>query len=251
MELDERLTDIQDSGPPTHVAIIPDGNGRWAKKRDLERIQGHKQGVEVSERIIEFVSNNLSTEFLTLYTFSTENWARPQGEVEFLMQLLQNFLQKKTDKLVNNNIKLLFIGDIHELPDQTAREVTRAVRSTEENTGLKTIMALNYGGRQEILRATKKLAEKVSEGDLDPDEIDEKKFEERLYTKDVPDPDLLIRTSGEQRISNFLLWQLAYAEFWTTDTLWPDFTPEEFVNAIEDYQRRNRRFGGVKEGHSR
>ncbi|MFP3953666.1 MAG: isoprenyl transferase [Candidatus Bipolaricaulota bacterium] len=242
-----RIKRIKQGKVPEHVAIIPDGNGRWAKSHGYERSRGHKRGSEVAEDLIEFVSNELSIKFMTFYTFSTENWSRPGREVSFLMTLLKEFLQKKQFKFMENNVKLRVIGDLSKLPKKTSGIVQRTVNKTTKNDGLQLVMALNYGGRQEILRATRKIIEGVKEGKTRLSNLSEEMFRSQMFAPDIPDPDLLIRTSGEERISNFLLWQMAYTELWFTDTLWPAFAPENLLDAISEYQSRERRYGQVKD----
>jgi len=223
---------------PKHIAIIMDGNGRWAKKRMLPRIVGHTNGVKTVKKIVEF-TRKLNIEVLTLYAFSTENWQRPTDEVSGIMSLLKTYLKKETDNMLKNQISFRTIGDISKMSSDIQTELKNAVEKTKEMKGLILNVALNYGSRQEILRACKNLMEK---GIKNPTEQD---FSDNLYTEGLPDPDLLIRTSGEQRISNFLLWQIAYSEIYITDVLWPDFNEEEFLKAIVEYQKRDRRFGKV------
>ncbi|MEW6557038.1 MAG: isoprenyl transferase [Elusimicrobiota bacterium] len=223
---------------PKHIAIIMDGNGRWAKKRGLPRLAGHRAGVKAVEKIVK-TANELGISVLTLYAFSTENWLRPKNEIKGLFKVLKIFLQKKLPKLVKNNIRLKVIGDISKLPSDIVNDITKAVQLTSKNTGLILNIALNYGGRQEIVAAVNKIL--VS----DIKKIDEQMFEKYIYTEGLPDPDLIIRTSGENRISNFLIWQSAYSEFYTTDVLWPDFSKQDLISAIAEYQKRNRRFGGL------
>jgi len=249
MNLGERLNDILEDELPRHVAIIPDGNGRWAHKRGLERTEGHKRGTERAEDLIEFIAENLPIKYLTFYTFSTENWSRPDSEVRFLMSLLKDLLGKRGSKLLKNDVRLRIIGDVDGLPERTARVVRNTMKKTSTNEGLQLILALNYGGRREILSAAKKLAARVTSGELSVEEITEEAFESSLYTSGIPDPDLLIRTSGERRISNFMLWQLAYTEIWITEEFWPSFKPENFLQAISDFQQRERRFGRVDKGN--
>lgn len=249
MNLDERLDKILEGTIPSHVAIIPDGNGRWAHNRGLERTEGHRQGTKRAEDLIEFIAKKLPIDFLTFYTFSTENWSRPENEVKFLMTLLKELLGKRGGKLLKNDVRLRVIGDIDGLPDRTAKVVRKTVKKTSTNDGLRLILALNYGGRQEILTAVKELASRVTGGELPSEEITEKVFQSHLYTSGIPDPDLLIRTSGERRISNFMLWQLAYTEIWITEEFWPSFKPENFLEAISDFQQRERRYGQVDEGN--
>jgi len=229
---------------PRHVAIIMDGNGRWAKLREKPRVFGHRKGVERAKEASEFALE-VGIEVLSLYAFSTENWARPKEEVEFLMALLEDYLDKELPTMVENGIRFHPIGRIHELPESTQKKVLETARATEKNDKLILNLALNYGGRAELVDTIRSLAQKVLEGSLQPQEIQEKLVEEYLYTQGQPPPDLLIRTSGEYRISNFLLWQMAYTEFYFTPTLWPDFDRAEFLKALLDYQKRERRFGGV------
>jgi undecaprenyl diphosphate synthase len=249
MNLGKRLNEILEDELPRHVAIIPDGNGRWAHKRGLERTEGHKRGTERAEDLIEFIAQNLPIKYLTFYTFSTENWSRPDSEVRFLMSLLKDLLGERGSKLLKNDVRLRIIGDVDGLPERTARVVRNTVKKTSTNEGLQLILALNYGGRREILSAAKKMATRVTSGELSVEEITEEAFESSLYTSGIPDPDLLIRTSGERRISNFMLWQLAYTEIWITEEFWPSFKPENFLQAISDFQQRERRFGRVDKGN--
>ncbi|RKZ22609.1 isoprenyl transferase [bacterium] len=223
---------------PRHIAIIMDGNGRWARKRGLPRIFGHRAGVKAVRRTIK-ACIDLGVEYLTLYTFSKENWARPREEVEGLMFLLKEVIRKEIKELMDYNVKVRFIGRISELPDYVQEEIKFATEKTKNNTGLNLIIALNYGGRAEIVDAVKKMIEDGVK------EIDEDKFRKYLYAPDIPDPDLVIRTSGEMRISNFLLWEIAYSELWITKVLWPDFRKKHLMEAIESYNRRERRFGGL------
>ncbi len=229
---------------PRHIAIIMDGNGRWAKKRGLPRVFGHRQGAKTVERIV-MASAEIGVEVLTLYAFSTENWARPKREIKALMFLLGQFLDEKLAKLKKNNIKLRTIGNISELPEAVRKKLTRTIRETEKNSRLTLNLALNYGSRPEIIEAVKQISELVIAGKLAPVQIDEKVFSQLLYTAGIPDPDLLIRTSGESRLSNFLLWQISYTEIYVTRTLWPDFRKSDLLKAIADFQHRRRRFGGI------
>jgi len=229
---------------PRHIAIIMDGNGRWARKRGLPRIVGHKTGVESVREVIK-VASELGVEYLTLYTFSKENWKRPKEEVMGLMNLLKRLLRMEVEELNRNNVRIKAIGRLQDLPDEVLKELERARRLTENNDGLKLYLAISYGGRAEIVDAFKKALKKWEEGELTPDSIDEESFREFLYDPELPDPDLLIRTSGEMRVSNFMLWQIAYSEIYVTPTLWPDFRREELLKAIEDYSKRERRFGGI------
>jgi len=231
-------------GFPEHVALIMDGNGRWAKARGLPRTAGHQAGARAAERLIRFIGERLGLKYVTFYAFSTENWDRPPEEVDYLMDLLQQFVEDKLREFVESGVRLHVAGEIAGLPPRLAETVRRAVRETEEGARLNVTIALNYGSRQEIVRACKEIAKRVAEGHLSPADVAEETVRERLYVPELPDPDLIIRTSGEMRLSNFLLWQAAYAEFYFTDTLWPDFTPAEFVQAISGFQRRERRFGG-------
>jgi len=239
-----RLKQIQSAPLPRHVAIIMDGNGRWAKQLDKDRTFGHRQGVETARRIVEFCVSPLKLEALTLYAFSTENWLRPRREVDFLMELMQRFLREQVNRMVRQNVKLRVLGEIDKLPALLQQEIQRALNMSDKNTGLQLNIAVNYGGRQEILSATRHLAKRVWQGELALEDIDEAAFQSALYTQGLPDPDVVIRTA-EQRLSNFMLWQAAYAEFWTTTLPWPEFTVEEFLRAISDFQRRHRTFGGV------
>lgn len=237
---------IQPNRIPRHIAIIMDGNGRWAKKQGLARMFGHRQGVETVHRITEAAAE-LGVQYLTLYAFSTENWNRPKEEVDALMVLLVDTIAKETPTLMKNNIRLQTIGDLSRLPQVTYDKFMECIQQTSQNTGLTLIIALSYSARWEILQATQRMAQAVREGTLLPEDINEETFSNHLATTQVPDPDLLIRTSGELRISNFLLWQLAYSELYFTNCLWPDFTNEEFYQAIVDYQHRERRFGKTSE----
>lgn len=230
---------------PNHVAIIMDGNGRWAKRRGLPRTLGHRAGVETIREIVK-ASSNLGIKYLTLYAFSTENWKRPTEEVNTLMSLLLEFLRKEIMELHKNNVVVKAIGNISELPRQCIDELSRAYELTKNNKGLCLNLALNYGARDEIKKAMINIACEVKKGNISLDAINEKLISDYLYTRGIPDPDLLIRPSGEYRISNYLLWQIAYTEFWFSDIYWPDFKPIHLYSAILDYQSRDRRFGGVK-----
>ena len=231
---------------PRHVAIIMDGNGRWAKREGLARMFGHRKGVETVHRITEAVAE-LGIGYLTLYTFSTENWNRPKEEVDALMALLVDTIAKETPTLMKNNIRLETIGDLSRLPEQTRNKFIGCIQETSNNTGLSLVIALSYSARWEIIRATQMMAAAVQAGQLLVEDINEETISSFMTTRNMPDPDLLIRTSGELRISNFLLWQLAYSELYFTDCLWPEFTEEEFYHAIVDYQHRERRFGKTSE----
>lgn len=227
---------------PVHVAIVMDGNGRWAKMRGLPRTAGHRKGVEAVRRTLE-AARDLGIRYLTLFGFSSENWRRPQGEVNELMQLLRYYLRSEIAELHRNGIRLRVIGDRSRLAPDIVTLIANAEALTRDNDALHLTVALSYGGRYEITMAARRLAEEVRDGLLSVDEIDEARFATRLLTADIPDPDLMIRTSGEKRLSNFLLWQSAYAEFVFLDTLWPDFTRRDLENAIEEFHRRERRYG--------
>ena len=231
---------------PRHIAVIMDGNGRWARKRHLPRIAGHRAGIGAVRQAVKACAR-LGIPCLTLYAFSVENWKRPRTEVKLLMGLLREYLKKEIAELKQNNIRFSAIGRIESLPQSVQRDLNETVERTRSNTGLKLTLALNYGGRAELIDAVRSLATdlKGNEG-LDPESITEESFSRHLYTRDLPDPDLLIRTSGEMRLSNFLLWQVAYSEIWVTDILWPDFTERELLQAVIDFQRRERRYGGLR-----
>ena len=230
---------------PRHVAIILDGNGRWAKKRLLPRNAGHAAGSKNVEKICS-AAWNMGIEYLTMYAFSTENWSRPKDEVDALMKLLHNYLSDCLKTSRKNNMQVRVIGDISRLEPDLQERIVELERESAKNTGLHFQVALNYGSRDEIRRAVRKIADEVKEGKLQPEDIDESVIADHLDTHGIPDPDLMIRTSGEQRLSNYLLWQLAYSEFYFTDVLWPDFDKAELEKAVEFYQTRDRRFGGVK-----
>ena len=231
---------------PRHVAIIMDGNGRWAKKQGLARMYGHKQGVETVHRITETAAE-MGIQYLTLYTFSTENWNRPKEEVDALMTLLVDTIAKETPTLMKNNVRLLTIGDTERLPEGAKRKFEQCMEETSGNTGLRLVIALSYSARWEITNAMQEAVRKAQAGELKAEDVNEELVSSLMTTAGMPDPDLLIRTSGELRISNFLLWQLAYSELYFTDCLWPEFTEEEFCKAIVDYQHRERRFGKTSE----
>ena len=231
---------------PRHVAVIMDGNGRWAKKRGLTRVLGHRKGVEAVRQTVEAAAE-LGIEALTLYTFSTENWNRPKSEVDTLMNILVNSLTKELPTFQKNNVSLLTIGNIAKLPTEAQRKLKDTKAKTAANTGLKLTLALNYGSREEIMSMVKSISKKIVNNELREEEITEKVINNHLYTFTLPDVDFLIRTSGELRISNFLLWQIAYAELYFTDVLWPDFKKDDFYKAIIDYQNRERRFGKTSE----
>lgn len=230
---------------PHHVAIIMDGNGRWAKRRGLPRVAGHREGMNVVKKITREASQ-LGIKVLTLYAFSTENWKRPKDEVDFLMKLPEQFLSTFLPELIEENVQVRLMGDSKSLPKHTLNAVETAKNKTAHNTGMILNFALNYGSRYEMLEATKKLIEDAKAGIINTNEIDEETFSHYLFSNELPDPDLLIRTSGELRLSNFMLWQLAYTELWFTDIYWPDFKEDTLRQAISDFQKRGRRFGGVK-----
>src|SRR5262249_5981922 len=236
------LIQIAPERVPRHVAIIMDGNGRWAAQRSLPRVMGHRTGADAVRRTVETAAR-LGIECLTLYAFSTENWKRPRFEIRALMDLLTEFLRKELHSLKENNIQFRMLGRSEELHISVLEQIRKAELSTFQNTGLKLNIALNYGGRAEIVDAVKRVAREVAAGRLQPDEIDEELFHRNLYNNSLPDPDLLIRTSGEMRVSNFLLWQVAYAEIHVTETLWPEFGERDLLSALIEYQKRDRRYG--------
>ena len=244
MTRDELLNRVDKSKLPRHVAIIMDGNGRWASYRGLLRSAGHSAGVKTLKKILT-VAVNLELEALTVYAFSTENWKRPHSEVDFLLHLFSEYLEKEKREMHEKNVRLRFLGRINEFSTGIQNQVRDATELMKNNTGVKFNIAANYGGQDEILRATQKLSEKVAEGKVSSEQITAEIFERELDTRDLPPVDLLIRTGGDKRISNFLLWQTAYAELWFTDTSWPEFSPEEFITALNDFSKRDRRFGGV------
>lgn len=235
---------IQADKLPRHIAIIMDGNGRWAKRRLLPRTMGHRAGMGTLKEIVRACSD-LGVEVLTVYAFSTENWKRPWEEVDYLMKLLVEFMRKEINELHQNQVRIKVLGNYNNLPPDCQSEINDALLITKDNPGLLLNIALNYGSRQEILDAVKALAGKIAAGEIKADSISEATLSASLYTKDVPDPDLLIRTAGEMRISNFLLWQIAYTELWITECLWPDFTKDDLLQAVLDYQQRDRRYGGL------
>ena len=234
--------DLKQERLPRHVAVIMDGNGRWAKHRGMPRIMGHRRGVDVLKDLLR-CCRDWGIEALTAYAFSTENWGRPSEEVEFLMTLFERVLRQELREMIQENVRISFVGNLQALPQSLQDEIERSVTATQNNPGIRFTVATNYGGRQEILQACRTIAAQVQQGILQPDQIDEALFEQHLYTAGICDPDLLIRTSGEMRLSNFLLWQMAYAEIYVTDTLWPDFDRREFHQALSAYQQRERRFG--------
>ncbi len=229
---------------PVHVAFIMDGNGRWAKKRGLPRLAGHNSGTETLKNIVK-VSQRVGISYISFYAFSTENWKRPSEEVSGLMKLLVKYIRSEIEEIHSNNIKINVLGNIETLPEYARKEVVWAIEKTRENSGMNFNIALNYGGRDEILSAVKKISARVSNGEILLDQIDEKLFSDHLYTAGMPDPDLMIRTSGEQRLSNFMLWQMAYTEFIFESCYWPDFSEKVFMSALEKFKQRNRRFGSL------
>jgi undecaprenyl diphosphate synthase len=229
---------------PRHVAVIMDGNGRWARQRGLPRIEGHRAGAESVREIVR-VSGEAGIEYLTLYAFSVENWSRPKIEVTALMHLLEFYLKQEIPELNRNNVRLAAVGRLHELPQTAQRQLNKSIEALKKNTGLTLVLALSYGGRAEIVDAVRSIARDLKGGRIEVADIDEKVIAQHLYTHGIPDPDLLIRTSGEMRISNFLLWQISYAEIYVTDTHWPDFRKAAFLAALEEYSKRHRRFGRV------
>lgn len=230
---------------PRHIAIIMDGNGRWAKKRLMPRNMGHRAGMSTLKQVVR-ACDEIGVQVLTVYAFSTENWKRPVDEVDYLMKLLVEFMHKELSELHTNGVRINMLGSADTLPRDCQIEIESAVKLTRNNTGLIFNIALNYGSRHEIIEAVGRMSSALAAGELDVKDINEELFSSYLYTSGLPDPDLLIRTAGEMRISNFLLWQIAYTELWVTESLWPDFTREDLYHAIWDYQRRERRFGGLK-----
>jgi undecaprenyl diphosphate synthase len=229
---------------PKHVAVIMDGNGRWAKQHGLPRVEGHRRGADSAREIIR-TAGELGIKYLTLYAFSAENWNRPKDEVDALMKYLIHYLKTETPELNKNNVHLEVIGQIYRLPENVQEHLKKSIATLSKNNGLTLVMALSYGSRIEIVDAVRRISEEVKRGKLDPADINENVISDHLWTRNIPDPDLLIRTSGEMRVSNFLLWQISYAEMVITPTLWPDFRKPQFFAALEEYARRNRRFGGV------
>lgn len=242
--LQELPADLARERLPRHVAVIMDGNGRWAKQRGLPRIMGHRRGVDALKDILR-CCKDWGIQALTAYAFSTENWGRPIEEVDFLMTLFERVLRQELQEMMEENVQIRFVGNLNALPKSLRQEIERSMEQTQHNQGIQFTVATNYGGRQEIIQACREIATRVQQGLLKPEEIDESLFEQHLYTAGVCDLDLMIRTSGEMRISNFLLWQVAYAELYITDTLWPDFNRAEFHQALSNYQQRDRRFGKV------
>ncbi|GAA6616790.1 polyprenyl diphosphate synthase [Scytonema sp. NUACC26] len=243
-ELRNLPPDLKPEFLPKHVAVIMDGNGRWAKRQGLPRIMGHKRGVDALKDLLR-CCKDWGIQALTAYAFSTENWGRPSEEIDFLMTLFQRVLRQELREMLEENVQIRFVGNLSVLPKALQEEISRSMEQTKDNYSIKFTVATNYGGRQEIIQACRSIANKVQQGLLQPNEIDEAIFEHHLYTTGICDPDLLIRTSGEMRVSNFLLWQIAYAEIYITETLWPDFNRKEFHRALCAYQQRERRFGKV------
>ncbi|MDB2702461.1 isoprenyl transferase [Flavobacteriaceae bacterium] len=237
---------IETNNLPKHVAIIMDGNGRWAKAKGKNRVFGHRSGTQAVKKIVE-TSAEMGIDYLTLYAFSTENWDRPKTEVSSLMDLLIKALRRELDKMLSNNIQLRSIGDISQLPAEVEKELKDTIEKTSNNSGMVLTLALNYGARQELTQAIQEISRKVKNNIISPENVDETIINEHLYTRNLPGVDLLIRTSGEQRISNFLLWQIAYAELYFSTVLWPDFNEEHFKTAIDSYKKRERRFGKTSE----
>lgn len=240
--LQELPADLDQERLPKHVAVIMDGNGRWAKRQGLPRIIGHRRGVDALKDLLR-CCRDWGIQALTAYAFSTENWGRPLEEVDFLMTLFERVLRQELREMMQEDVQINFVGNLKALPRTLQAEIERSIETTRQNQGIQFTIATNYGGRQEILQACRAIAQQVKQGLIEPDQIDEALFERHLYTSGLCDPDLLIRTSGEMRISNFLLWQVAYSELYVTETLWPDFDRSEFHQALYDYQQRHRRFG--------
>lgn len=244
--LEDKIRLIDSNKLPSHVAVIMDGNGRWAKQRNLDRSMGHVEGVTSVRRVTE-IASDIGVKFLTLYTFSTENWNRPQEEVDALMHLIAIAIERETPDLIKNNVKLRLIGDMSRIPEFALNKLNKCVDATASCTGLTMVLAISYSSRWEIISAAQKLALAVKDGKISADEITEKLFSENLTTAGIPDPDLLIRTGGDYRISNYLLWQIAYSELYFSQKYWPDFSKEDFCDAILHYQSRERRFGKTSE----
>ena len=247
LTLEEKIEILKkNTNVPRHIGIIMDGNGRWAKKRGMPRVAGHSEGVNSVEQVIEGCID-IGVEYLTIYTFSEENWHRPSWEVASLMQLLVTTINRKIKRLMDQNVRIQTIGHLHKLPDYARNAMLKGMEITKENTGLTLNVALSYGGRQELVDAFKTMAQQMANGELDAEKIDEYSVSDFLYTSNQPDPDLVIRTGGEHRISNFLLWQIAYAEIYFTDIPWPEFRKKPFIDAVWDYLHRERRFGMISE----
>ena len=244
------LEQIEPEALPQHIAIIMDGNGRWAQRRHLPRIAGHRAGVRAAREVIETCAR-LKISALTLYAFSVENWRRPKAETDFLMRLLREYLRKELPEIHKNNIRLLVVGRSEQLPAEVRHDIEGGMRLTAPNTGMRLVVALNYCGRAELVDAFNSILDRIRHNGLSGFSVDEQTISDHLYTAGLPDPDLLIRTSGEMRVSNFLLWQIAYAEIYVTETLWPDFNRARLYEALIDYQKRERRYGGLGESGSR
>jgi undecaprenyl diphosphate synthase len=249
-EEERLLTELDANKLPQHIAVIMDGNGRWAQRRHLPRIAGHRAGVQSARAIIETCAR-LHIPALTLYAFSMENWRRPKAEIDFLMRLLREYLRKELPVIHRNNIRFMVIGRPDQLPEAVRTDVERAMQQTAGNSGMQLAVALNYGGRAELVDAFNRILDRVRSNGLANARVDEEMISQHLYTAGLPDPDLLIRTSGEMRVSNFLLWQIAYAEIYVTETLWPDFTRAQLYEALLDFQKRERRYGGLAETRQR
>jgi undecaprenyl diphosphate synthase len=250
VEEERLLAELDANRLPQHIAVIMDGNGRWAQRRHLPRISGHRAGVQSARTVIETCAR-LNIPALTLYAFSMENWRRPKAEIDFLMRLLREYLRKELPVIHRNNIRLLVIGRPDQLPEAVRTDVERAMQQTSGNSGMQLAVALNYGGRAELVDAFNRILDRVRNNGLANARVDEEMISQHLYTAGLPDPDLLIRTSGEMRVSNFLLWQIAYAEIYVTETLWPDFTRAQLLEALLDFQKRERRYGGLAEAPQR
>ncbi len=244
-EEERLLGEIDPHRLPQHIAVIMDGNGRWAQRRHLPRIAGHRAGVKAAREIIETCARMKKISALTLYAFSVENWRRPKAEVDFLMRLLREYLRKELPVIHKNNIRLLVIGRSDQIPEAVSIDIDRAMRTTAGNTGMKLVVALNYGARAELVDAFNRILDYIRHNGATQTPVDEQTISDHLYTAGLPDPDLLIRTSGEMRVSNFLLWQIAYAEIYVTETLWPDFNRARLFEALIDFQKRERRYGGL------
>jgi undecaprenyl diphosphate synthase len=250
LEEERLLLNLDADRLPQHIAVIMDGNGRWAQRRHLPRVAGHRAGVQSARTVIETCAK-LGIPALTLYAFSMENWRRPKAEIDFLMRLLREYLRKEIPSIQRNNIRMLVIGRTDQLPEAVRADIDRAMEQTSGNTGMKLAVALNYGGRAELVDAFNRILDRVRNNGLANARVDEEMISQHLYTAGLPDPDLLIRTSGEMRVSNFLLWQIAYAEIYVTETLWPDFSRARLYEALLDFQKRERRYGGLAEARRR
>jgi undecaprenyl diphosphate synthase len=250
LEEERLLLNLDADRLPQHIAVIMDGNGRWAQRRHLPRVAGHRAGVQSARTVIETCAK-LGIPALTLYAFSMENWRRPKAEIDFLMRLLREYLRKEIPSIQRNNIRMLVIGRSDQLPEAVRADIDRAMEQTSGNTGMKLAVALNYGGRAELVDAFNRILDRVRNNGLANARVDEEMISQHLYTAGLPDPDLLIRTSGEMRVSNFLLWQIAYAEIYVTETLWPDFSRARLYEALLDFQKRERRYGGLAEARRR